>query len=342
MDISIDKAVIHVLNREIDNPVLNDYELELTPDVYTFLEKHITKSLADENARKGVFNRGRNIIKEVSEKMFLESEYFIEGSKEIANQLFRAMKTNTNITSTDMIICLFQTSQEKNIAILKMDYNTTFNHDVEVVENRFKISIKRQDISLPSTNQKIQKSAFIRECKGDEEYNLIILDNQMSSKNKEESVAQFFLETFLDSELIIDDRVRTQIFKNETEKWIQKKEKEGETLGENVRNIVNTIVHEQDEIDIKAVSNELFEDRHFLKEDYIKNLEEKGLVETKFEIDKEWVEKKLARIKLKTQNDVEISMGYDVFNNIEMFEIVSNSDGSRSIVIKDVRGLVQK
>jgi len=59
------------------------------------------------------------------------------------------MKTNSSISSTDLVICIYEEEDEENIAILKMDYTVSFIHEVEFVDNKFKISIKKQDISLP-------------------------------------------------------------------------------------------------------------------------------------------------------------------------------------------------
>jgi hypothetical protein len=324
----------------MDEPVFNDYELEIeNAEIYSFLEKHITKSMEDENTRKGIFRKGINIVKDVSMKIIKNSDYFIEGSKEIAKQLFKAMKTNNSIASTDLIICWFQTNDENYIGILKMDYNTTFIHNVEVLDNRFKISIKKQEISLPNIGQKIQKCVFVKEDKGNEEYNLIILDNQINSKDE---VAQFFINTFLDAELITDNRTLTKIFKKETQEWIQKKEKEGEDLSNKTIKIVNNIMHEEDEIDIASVSNKLFEDKSYLKEEYIKNLEDKGLHESTFIVDKEWVEKKLTKVKIKTDTNIELTLDYNLLSEKNIFEIIAKPDGTKEIIIKNIKSITQK
>ena len=341
MSIDIQRAVIHILDRDSDEPVFNDFELEIDNDISAFLEKHISKSINDEEARKAKFKEGINIIKEVSGRMSKDLSYFLEGSKEIARQLFKAMKTNSSISSTDLIICVYEIEDEINIAILKMDYTTTFIHNVEVVDDeKIKISIKKQDISLPNIGQKIQKCAFIKGNLNDQDYNLIVLDNQINKKN-EEPVAQFFLHTFLSAELIVDNKVQTKIFKTETENWIRAKAEEGEPFVETIREHVNNIVHEQEEIDMKDFSYKVFGNKQDLREDYLKSMEEKGLANEKFEVDKGWVEKKLSRIRFKTESNIEIIIGYEYFNDKNKFEILSNPDGSRNIIIKNVGSIFQ-
>jgi len=152
-----------------------------------------------------------------------------------------------------------------------------FIHEVEFVDNKFKISIKKQDISLPGVNQRIQKCAFIRAAQGTGDYDLIILDNQISKKNQDEPVAQFFLETFLGADLVLDSKTCTRIFKKETENWIRSKAKEGETSLEIVREFVNDAIRNEDEIDLDSFSSKVFSDKTDLKEDYISTMREKGL-----------------------------------------------------------------
>ncbi|MCB8599923.1 nucleoid-associated protein, partial [Blautia sp. DFI.9.9] len=42
-DININEAIIHILDSNADEPVLNEYNLDLDEDIYKFLYKHIEK-----------------------------------------------------------------------------------------------------------------------------------------------------------------------------------------------------------------------------------------------------------------------------------------------------------
>ncbi len=342
MSLEIRNAVIHVLDREAEEPLLNEFELDINDDLYNFLEKHMSKCLNDDDARKGRFKDGRNIIREVCTRMAQDNTYFLEGSKEIARQLFRAMKTNSSISSTDLVICLYNQEDMDYIAVLKMDYTISFIHEIEMVEDKFKISIKKQDISLPGVGQKIQKAAFVTGYEGVFDYDLTLVDNQINAKNAEEPVAQFFLQTFLDAELIMDNKACTKLFKTESENWIREKAKEGETVVEEVRDFVNFVIRQEDQIDLNEFTERAFEDKPYLREDFISTMKDKGLMNETFEIDKDWVERKLAKIRLKTDSNIEITLDYEDFNDRGKFEIISNHDGTRSIIIKNIVTLQEK
>ncbi|MDP4182008.1 MAG: nucleoid-associated protein [Bacillota bacterium] len=342
MSINVKKAVIHVLNKEANEPLLNGYELEITEDLSIFLEKHITKSISDDEARKGRFKEGMNIIQTTSSRMIHEEDYFLEGSKDIARQLFKAMKTNSSISSTDLIVCTYDNEDEVYVAILKMDYTTSYIHEIEMDQDDFKISIKKQEISLPGPGQKIQKCAFVRDNYSREDFDLIILDNQINNKNDEEPIAQFFLNTFLSAELMMDSRTYTKLFKKETENWIREKAKEGDDHVEDIRELVINTIRQEDEIDLTTFSQNAFGAKQYLHEDFKAAMQEKGLDVEKFEVDKEWVEKKLCKVKLKIDNGIEVVVDYDIFNDKERFEILKNPDGTRSIIIKNISSIFEK
>ena len=50
-DININEAVIHILDSNGEEPVLNEYSLELDEDIYKFLYKHIEKCLKDDELK---------------------------------------------------------------------------------------------------------------------------------------------------------------------------------------------------------------------------------------------------------------------------------------------------
>jgi hypothetical protein len=87
-DINITEAVIHILDSNGEEPVLNEYNLELDDDTYKFLFKHMEKCLKDEELKYAKFNSERNIVKEIVQDYLNGNNAFIELSKELARQLF--------------------------------------------------------------------------------------------------------------------------------------------------------------------------------------------------------------------------------------------------------------
>lgn len=98
----------------------------------------------------------------------------IEVSKELAEQLFKIMRSNSNIPSADLIITSITTEQGPLVAILKLDYVKNFTHEINVFDNKIGVGIKPQIAGLPGGGQKIQKAAFIKT------FNFIFAGNRSS------------------------------------------------------------------------------------------------------------------------------------------------------------------
>ena len=336
--ITIDNAIIHILSQETDEPVLNDFELDINDEVQIFLEKHITNSLNSDNVKRAVFNEGMNVIKEVCNRMIEEEGYFIIGSKEIARQLYRSIKSNGSISSGDLIVCKYQLDNVPAMAMLKMDYKNTYSHEVDVVDNKYKISLRSNNTCLPGINQRIQKCAFVN-SNPQVEHELLILDNQISNIEDKENIAHFFLVNFLNAQIIVDGKISTKVFKKETEKFLKSQNVSINEISE-INKQINADLNQKNDIDIKEFSEKVFRDE-VLKTKYLDNIKGKG-IEDQFNVDKEWVDKKVSRIKLVTGDEIEITLNFDTYQNNSRFEVILNPDGTRTILIKNINVLYEK
>lgn len=86
-DININEAVIHILDSNGEEPILNEYSLDLDEDIYAFLYKHIEKCFKDDELKYGRFNPERNIVKEVVQ------DYLIGITTDLVVFIKRACKT---------------------------------------------------------------------------------------------------------------------------------------------------------------------------------------------------------------------------------------------------------
>lgn len=157
-DININEAVLHILDSNSDEPILNEFQIELNDDIYKFLHKHMDKCLKDDELKYAIFNPERNIVKEVVQDYLngIDND-LINLSKELSLQLFAIMKGNVNIPSCDLIVCSIVTDQGPMIAILKMDYVKNFTHQVDFVDDKIGIGIVPQAAGLPAQAKKFKR-----------------------------------------------------------------------------------------------------------------------------------------------------------------------------------------
>ena len=341
-DINIQQAVIHILDNNGTEPVLNEYTLELNEDIYKFLHRHIEKCLKDEELKTAVFNSERNIVKEIVQDYLNGIEADIIGlSKELARQLFSIMKGNTNIPSCDLIVVSLVTDIGPMIGILKMDYVKNFTHEVEFVDDKIGIGIVPQAAGLPASSQRIQKAAFIKPIRENQQFDLYVIDKQKKTKDDDEYGANYFMNSFLGCSIVANKRDMTKNFLKATEKSTRSNITEDAEKAERIRTTVKNKLKEDETINIKELSEELFKEESDKRQDF--NTFVKGhVLEEELSVDKAWVEKKLKRVRLKIDKDIDIYINEEAYHDDSKFEIQRNGDGSINKIIKHIINYIEK
>lgn len=205
----IHKFIVHVLDKNSDVPILNDFEGKITQEVDGFFQKVIKRAAKDDDVRKAVFKDYHdNIIKNCCEQIIYKEDTFLDNSKEIASYLFEIMKVNSELESCDLAICLYTNKDEKNVAILKLDYKKLYTHSIEFVDDELNISFNSKSNGIVES-QKPKQCAFVGASGLNDEYHLKVLD-KISEK---EGIDTKFTTQFLNIEKILDDKYMTKTFK---------------------------------------------------------------------------------------------------------------------------------
>ncbi|KEH84565.1 nucleoid-associated protein [Clostridium novyi] len=339
-DVTINEAVVHVLDNNADEPILNGYKLELNDEVYTFLTKHIQKCFKDEELKYAVFNEEKNSVKEVSQEFLNRECDFLEASKELAKQMFILMRSKGSISSCDFVVVHISTEYGPMLGIMKMDYVKSYFHTVDIVDEKIDINIISQHTGLPGGGQKISKCAFIKPIR-ENDFDLMLIDKKTKNKTSEEYGSSYFTDYYLGCRVIDNERDITKSFVHAAERWTRTCLKENAEMQEKVRKTIKDKLKEEEEFDVKEIAEELFGDETVGKESFVNFIKEEGGVE-KVAVDKEWVDKKFKRIRLKIDKDIDIYLNEDAYNDNSRFEIKRNGDGTINMVIKHVSNYIEK
>lgn len=341
-EINVNEGVIHILDSNGHEPILNEYKLDLQEDTYKFIFKHIEKCLKDEELKYAKFNSERNIVKEIVQD-FLNGidDNILEVSKELARQLFTIIKSNGSIPSCDLIVASIVTDQGPMIAILKMDYVKNFTHQVDFIGDKIGIEIVPQAAGLPGSGQKIQKAAFIKPVREDDSYNLMILDKQKKSKEDDEYGANYFVNSYLGCTLIVNERDMTKSFLKATETWTRNNYSDDAVKAEEIRTTVKSKLKNEEIVNINELSEELFKEEPKVRTDFTNFVKESASSE-EIQVDKTWVEKKLKRVRLKVDKEIDIYINEETYHDSNKFEIQRNGDGSINILVKHIMNYIEK
>ncbi len=326
----IHKFIVHILDKNSDVPVLNDFEGKINPEVEKFFQKVIKRVSNDDDLRKAIFkNYNDNVIKNCCEQIIYNEDSFLENSKEIAAYLFEIMKINSEIESCDLAVCLYTVKDEKYVAILKLDYKKLYTHSIEYIDDKFNIQMVANEVGIPETGR--QKQSVIVGISGiNDEYHLKVLDKDAERLELESK----FIGEFLNAEKITDDKYTTKVFKNTAENWITNALSKDIKKAEDVRSSLNYTIKEKQEIDINDFIDSSIREKE-MKDSLKEHFEEKGINEI-FNVDKKWVEKKLKKRNIKTDNGFEVKGNLTDFEDPMKYSMRQNENGTIDIVIKNV------
>lgn len=332
----IHKSIVHVLDKNSDSPILNDYECRNSLEVDKFFQKIINRVSKDDDLRKAEFNDyNNNIVKNCCEQIIYDEDTFLQNSKEIAAYLFEIMKQSEEMDSCDLAICLYSVKDEKNVAIMRLEYKKLYTHSIEFVEDKFNIQIVSNEIGIPETGRPKQ-CALVGLSGINDEYHFKLLDKDAEKEQLETK----FVTAFLNAKKIEDDKYKTKVFKTTAENWITNAISDDMKKAEDIRSMLNYTLKEKEEINVEEFVQNNIIDKD-LKESFKEHMEDKGLTEN-FSVDKKWVEKKLKKRSIKTDNGFDIKANLSDFEDPMKYSVRQNQDGTVDIVIKNVSFFEEK
>ena len=326
----IHKSIVHVLDKNSDSPILNDYECRNSLEVDKFFQKIINRVSKDDDLRKAEFNDyNNNIVKNCCEQIIYDEDTFLQNSKEIAAYLFEIMKQSEELDSCDLAICLYSVKDEKNVAIMRLEYKKLYTHSIEFVEDKFNIQIVSNEIGIPETGRPKQ-CALVGLSGINDEYHFKLLDKDAEKEQLETK----FVTAFLNAKKIEDDKYKTKVFKTTAENWITNAISDDMKKAEDIRSMLNYTLKEKEEINVEEFVQNNIIDKD-LKESFKEHMEDKGLTEN-FSVDKKWVEKKLKKRSIKTDNGFDIKANLSDFEDPMKYSVRKNENGTFDIVIKNI------
>ncbi|WP_084315391.1 nucleoid-associated protein [Clostridium hydrogeniformans] len=293
-DVTIMDAVMHLIDGNGDRPILNDNYLELDEESYVFIYKHIVKALKSDDLKTAEFYEdltGTNQVKSIGNELLDSRISLLDASRDIAKIMF--MLTKDRKEEYGLIIASISTEYGPYMCVLKVDYSKSFTYKIDSIEDKMAINLRTQRNALNAT-KKLHKACFI----GSKD--LFIIDNQNKIKSDEYGEG-YFIDKFLRCNLIKNERDNTRDIIKGTENFVRQVFREDAEEAEKVRTGLKQKLKREDSISIDELSEGLFSDDE-LKNKYKDFLDSNNIDD--FNVDKEYLEKKLNKIKLKIDKDI--------------------------------------
>ena len=326
MEIQIEKAILHVLDKNSSMPIFSEGLVNLDDDaIYNFIAMNLKKMYDDNSTKSGVLNETNELFDYI-EKI---DEKFVEVSREIADKLYKIMINQDSIPSADLLVTIVTIDGRRMFGIVKLNYKEGFTHFVDYADSATSNKIIKHKVIFATEGQKTDEGVLVD-----------LTDFKLKITEKEYLIdgdkINYFSEIFL--------KCKPEISKNEAIKIVNKVAKEINkkyfdsdfTKDVKVKETIYDEIQETSKINICKIAEKAFENNKEIQEEYIEEVKKAGVKEEIVLLGEE-PEKKFSKHKIKTDNGIELTVPTDVYKNKEAIEFINNPDGTISILITNVK-----
>lgn len=334
-DIRIKSAIVHILDSSIVMPVLSDVLLDHGSEFGDFLRTHIHRIITSDDIKKCYFEKEESPVFEAI--TLYSEENFTAMSQTIATVLFEIMNKNIDIPPADLLIVSYEVEQEPSLAVLKMNYKTSYTHMTASDPWGNNNDIIKQKAILPSENQKLSEAAIISLT----DYSIILIEKKYDVNGIK---TNYFSTMFLKCKGTLSPRTKIAMVTKAVED-IQKKyynESEQFEVHMETKSIINAELAEKGSINIPKVVNRIFRKNTEMKQEVEEKLEKYNLIEAEVVPQNPGTMKKFEKQFLTTDTGIEIKIPMDQYNNKENVEFITNPDGTISVLIKNIGSITSK
>lgn len=332
IDIKLKKLIVHILDLNMEMPLLSEEEHPLNDEIIEFIEGHLAKILSDDGLSSANFKE-ENKLKELFKGILDEEDNYIKYTAEVATMLYDVIIHYPDIPSADLVCTLFELDGVPHFGILKFNYKTSYIHYVNMNNDKKLNSIIKQKTALPGDSQKVDECIIVNL----EDFSMKVNEKKYDINGEE----KYYLSSmFLDSVTKMSKKEKAKVFKKAVENFGKKHLKDDVEAAGNFAAAVTECIERNEVIDIAMVAENTFKKSPEMKQEFFEHIENTGIEEKEIEIDKETANKVFKKHKIKTDSGIEITLPYDFFKDRNRMEFINNPDGTISIMIKNVNKIM--
>lgn len=206
-DIIINRLAINALDLKTSSPTVSNSIFPLNEDhgiINDFFITHLLETREGKSTKSCKFiDKDAAIKTKVSRYESQKSDdEFLKLSKELTETLFKIMKNSSSNSSGTFFVLEVVLKNEPCIFIIKLDPKSGVQINLET------LSVKVLENILPDSNDRVHKCAIIKtvHSKDSKVADLFVMDKQQ----REGEPARFFIETYLQAQEILNDRIITR------------------------------------------------------------------------------------------------------------------------------------
>lgn len=332
MTVSISRAILHILDTSLGVPVLSENLMSLGDEMRLYTEKHILKCFNDADLKKTKFIDEQGLFFKSIKEYKSEGE-FKKFAKEISEFFYKLLIENPDISPCDLLFVQANVFNKDYMIILKLNYKKGYIHHTKEEEG-IKNIIVEQPCSLPSATQKIDEVIFVDL----ESLNVFVKEKKCQVYNEP---CYYISKHLLGCKEEKKDKEKIKIITDTTDKIIKEFYDDDIIMKSKVKNIIRENVEESLNINLDQISEEVFKDEE-IKKVYNEEIKMKGIKEPEVKVNFNYANKIKTKQKIVTDEGIEINIPYEMLSNTDKVEFITNTDGTISIVLKNIDSIIDK
>ena len=328
-DIEVRHAILHILDLAEGTTLLSAAELPLEAGTMDFLEKHVARAMASQDAKEGKFYEDSEFAKDFAAYLEQGTD-FVSFSQKAAQVLEQALLSAEEMQTADFFVVDAFVDGVRKIVLLKSGAHPGFVHRVVQAEGGAKNEIA-QVVMLPGPAQRMDEFAVV-----DAESRAV---HVLAKKYTIDGNSIVVL-----PELLLEC-TSTPSPREAIKKVSEAAKKVAEAYGRDevetaaaVKSFVAEKMQDTDMLDPMDAGREVFHDNPAMQADYEAAIKEAGIADP-VRMDQEQTLKKMRSHKLKTDTGIELTIPIDYFDNTEYVEFNNDADGSLSITLKHIQNI---
>lgn len=334
-DIRIKQVIVHILDGTVGMAVLSDTLVDFGSEFAEFLREHIFKIVSGDDCKYCEFYKNESEIYQMLSSY--EDENFIEVSKRIAEQLYDIMNSNIDIPSADLMVVRFKAADEEYLALLKMNFKTSYTHRTVPEEAGNRNEIVRYKAVLPSETQRLSEAAIINL----KDFKVTLLEKKYEVNGEKTNYFSFL---FLKCASHLSHKTKLSLVTKAVEN-VQKEHYGEENQFEahmRAKSIIQEELNEKGGFQVEELADKIFEEEPELKAAFQDKIEKYDMVKEEIMPQSETTVRKYQKQHLLTDTGIEIKIPMEQYKNPKSVEFITNEDGTISVLIKNIGHLQAK
>jgi len=340
-EIRLRKVIVHILDSTVGTPVLSDALLDYGSDFGDFLREHIYRIETTDEKKTCEFHKEESeVYQQIAAfaEAGLEEGKFIETSQKMAARLYEIMNQNIEIPQADFVVVLFEADAGKYLALLKMDYRTSYTHQTQSDAFGNANEIIKFRAILPTETQKLSEAALISLS----DFTVFLTEKKYEVNGTK---TNYFSKLFLNCSGALSPKSQLSIVTRAIDTVQKKYFNDGEQFEAQMetKQIIHDQLAETGAVDVPFVLDQVFKEKEEYKEEVQEKLEKYKMgADLRIEPQAESTTRKFGKQHLTTDTGVEIKIPMEQYQDGERIEFITNPDGSISILIKNVGHITSK